>query len=349
HPATNGEISMGGDSGSAWLFKASNGKPSKVMAGLHFAGEGQGDPNEHAVACYAKSVFEKLEITLAPPPPQPDPIQPAGRGYRPNFLGAVVNLPTLAASIRNDAFRLNNSEVISYTHFSLAQSKSRRFAFWVAWNIDGGLIKLVSRNGIPFVLDPRIPANFQVNDDLYRNNRLDRGHIARRADLVWGTLAEAKQANRDSFFFTNIAPQMDNFNQGGLGGIWGKLEDAVFEEVDVDNLKVSAFGGPVFRSDDRTFRGIKIPREFYKIIAFVEGGTLKAKAFLLTQNLDQLELLDLNEFRVFQVTIAEIEQRTNLVFPANLKGADTFAEQLESTSEALSERKPLDSLDEIRW
>jgi hypothetical protein len=38
----------------------------------------------------------------------------------------------------------------------------------------------------------------------------------------------------------------------------------------------------------------------------VERGELKAKAFLLTQNLDQLETLGLDEFRVFQTTLDEI-------------------------------------------
>src|SRR5574339_102601 len=35
----NGEVSMGGDSGSVWLFKSNNGQPTNIMAGLHFAGE----------------------------------------------------------------------------------------------------------------------------------------------------------------------------------------------------------------------------------------------------------------------------------------------------------------------
>ncbi|HWO59151.1 MAG TPA: DNA/RNA non-specific endonuclease, partial [Umezawaea sp.] len=44
----DGEISSGGDSGAAWVFKLGNGRPSKVLAGLHFAGEGGGDPDEHS-------------------------------------------------------------------------------------------------------------------------------------------------------------------------------------------------------------------------------------------------------------------------------------------------------------
>jgi endonuclease G, mitochondrial len=118
---------------------------------------------------------------------------------------------------KEDMFILNGSEIINYTHFSLVLNKERKFPFWVGWNIDGGNIKKISRNGIPFINDPRIPSEFQAGDELYRANNLDRGHIARRADLVWGTLTEAEKANKDSFYFTNISPQMDKFNQGNKG------------------------------------------------------------------------------------------------------------------------------------
>ena len=80
-PAADSQISMGGDSGSAWLIE-NNGKASKTMIGLHFAGESEGDPDDHAMACYAHSVFEKLEIGLVPPPAAPEiaieNTQPAG-------------------------------------------------------------------------------------------------------------------------------------------------------------------------------------------------------------------------------------------------------------------------------
>ena len=61
HPAENGEISMGGDSGSAWMAADADGAGGNMMLGLHFAGETV-EPAEYALACYASSVFEKLEI-----------------------------------------------------------------------------------------------------------------------------------------------------------------------------------------------------------------------------------------------------------------------------------------------
>lgn len=345
HVPSNGEVSMGGDSGSFWLF-VKNGKASNVMAGLHFAGEGSLNPNEHAVACYPQSVFEKLAISLTPPAVATEAV---GTGFNRDFLSKRIDVPRLSTSNQQKAFKLAGSEVIRYTHFSLAMHKERRFAFWVAWNINGGQLRKLSRKNIKFVIDPRVPEGFQVGDELYSDNRLDRGHIARRADLLWGGVAEAKKANTDSFFFTNITPQMDDFNQSSRGGLWGRLEDAVFEDTDVEDLKVSVIGGPVFHSDDREFREVLIPREFWKVIAFVEGGELKAKAFLLTQNLDELEALELDEFRVFQVGLSEIESRCGISFSNSLKAADSVGERLARRPEAQRERKPLDSAADIDW
>lgn len=266
------------------------------------------------------------------------------RGYDPGFLGTELEPPSIDASLLEDTVELNGSAIIPYTHFSLAVSKSRRFARWVAWNIDGGSIKRLSRQGSAFTKDSRIPEEFQNGDELYNGNRLDRGHIARRADLLWGPLPEAKRANDDSFFFTNIAPQMDDFNQSGKNGIWGRLEEAVFSDVDVQDLKVTAFGGPIFRDNDREYRGVPLPREYWKVLAYLEGGGLRSAAFLLTQNLNPLEALDLNEFRAFQVGISELEERTSLRFADPLRDDDG-----RTSLRAAGDRAPLESLADIRW
>lgn len=270
-------------------------------------------------------------------------------GFNQDFLSEVINLPDLSPSNKENAFRINGSEVIDYTHFSLAVNKVRKFAFWVAWNIDGGSIRRLSRKGIPFIIDPRVPQEFQMGDELYQGNRLDRGHIARRADLLWGSPSEAEKANKDSFFFTNITPQMDDFNQGQRGGLWGRLEDAVFEDTEVEDLKVSLFGGPVFRDDDRNFIDVKIPREFWKVIVFVENGKLKSKSFILAQNLDQLRAFELDAFKVYQVALEEVQDRCGLKFPDVLKEADSVGRRLKSRREIVSQRKPLESLRDIDW
>jgi endonuclease G len=266
-------------------------------------------------------------------------------GYDASFLGLEVPAPEPGAAVLADVARtVDGDTVVEHVHFSLQMSASRRFALWVAWNIDGGALKALSRKGKEFVRDPQIAGDLQVGNELYAGNRLDRGHIARRADLVWGSLSVAERANRDSFCFTNIAPQMDDFNQSARGGVWGRLEDALFADVDVEDLRASVFGGPVFAADDRVYRGVRIPREYWKVIAFREAGALRARAFLLTQALDQLARLELDEFRVFQVALPEIEARTGLRFPDVLRAADTLVLPART-----GEREPLGGVADIRW
>jgi endonuclease G, mitochondrial len=255
-------------------------------------------------------------------------VNAAAQGYDPSFLpGAAVPLPGASAAVTADYASTKDGEPVRhYTHFSLAMSASRRFARWVAWNIDGSAISKLPRKGIDFTIDDAYAPEFQVGEDLYSDNRLDRGHIARRADLIWGSPDEARQANEDSFFFTNITPQLEKFNQVGQHGLWGQLEDAIFADVKVDKLRVSLIGGPIYKANDLPYRDVLVPRSFFKVIAYVEEGNPRAKAFVLTQDdLEQnLEALGLEEFQVFQIRLADLEQATELDF-GELKQHDTLA------------------------
>jgi endonuclease G, mitochondrial len=248
----------------------------------------------------------------------------AGLGYSETFLGEAIAVPQAAIdAVQNDLLEIDGQTAIPYTHFSLAMSRSRRFARWVAWNVDGGALRRLSRSGIQFKKDPKLPADAQVGDELYRDNSLDRGHIARRADLLWGTEAEARKANTDSFFFTNITPQHESFNQSAASGIWGALEDAIFADVDVADLRVAVMGGPIFSESDPIYRKTQLPKQFWKTIYFRKTGdsAIQAKGYVLTQadllnGLNNLEALELPDFSVYEVPIAGIGLMTGLLLPS---------------------------------
>lgn len=250
-------------------------------------------------------------------------------GFDPDFLpgeSAKIPFPTASEQVAADyAATKSGEQVRHYTHYSLAMSASRRFARWVAWNIDGTKIVKVPRKGQRFVLDAEYAPEHQVGDVLYKDNHLDQGHIARRADLTWGTEAEARQANHDSFFFTNITPQLDTFNQEGRHGLWGELEEAIFADVEVDHVRISLIGGPIFGADDFAYRAVLVPRSFYKVIAYVEGGSLRAGAFVLTQDdlEGNLKAFGLEQFRVYQTAVHDLEAKLGLSF-GELAGADTL-------------------------
>lgn len=321
-PAKDDEISQGGDSGSVWMAKDAKDKPTDIFLGLHFAGESPDNPHEYALACAAHAVMEKLEITLVAPKGAEDRAPGLGAaGYQPKFLRSEIPLPGAKPAVKRDLFAVDGKTVFDYTHFSVAMSQSRRYARWVAYNIDGGRIVKAGIKRVGWKRDPRIPSAAQVGDELYGNSIIDRGHLAKREDLLWGTPEEAARANADSFFFTNASPQHKAFNEG----IWKQLEDAIFRETDVADLKVSVFTGPIYRDDDRVYRGVRIPRDFWKIIAWVdEEKGLRASAFVMTQDdlIANLEALGLEKFKVYQVRVADVEARTGLAF-AKLGAADT--------------------------
>ncbi len=279
----------------------------------------------------------------APVASKPRPTRKDGVGFDTAFLAHDVALPSLAKDSASDGLAVDGSVVVDYTHFSLTMSRSRRFARWVAWNVDGAAMKKLSRSSMKFRLDPRLPADAQIGDELYAGNRLDRGHVARRADLTWGDGDEAQRANSDSFFFTNITPQMDDFNQSRREGVWGRIEDSVYEQVEVQDLRISVFGGPIFHDDDPVYRGVAVPREFWKLVAYVEQDKLKAQAFLLTQNLDHMEILNLDEFRAYQVSVTELGSRTGIDFGDALVAAGGKKNQ------TIAAPRALETLDDIRW
>ena len=343
HPPTNGEISSGGDSGAAWMATKPNGHATDMMLGLHFAGETV-EPAEYALACYASAVFEKLEISPLSPSPAGGAVvrEILAGGFDHDFLSThrlEFPQPTIAAVRKDTAPTRSGDLVRHYTHFSLQMSASRRFCRWVAWNIDGNGLQQLSRIDLKFIPDRKYESKYQVGDSLYSHNRLDRGHIARRADLLWGSREEAQQANIDSFFFTNITPQLDDFNQSKSHGLWGELENAIFADVDVDNLKVSVLGGPIFKDSDYRYRTILVPRSFWKIIAYTEHNTLKAKAFVLTQDdLEaKLESLGLDEFKLYQTTLRDLSQLTQLNY-GDLAAADTMASAPETVRAVAARR-----------
>lgn len=320
HPAPENEISKGGDSGSLWLaIDPDTGNATDVVVGLHFAGEAASAADEYALACNIHSVQSKLGITFVELKGDGDSLpataQVVRKGYDPDFLGFVrIEHPKLTGWGQVNVVPLDGSPIIHYHHFSLVMNKTRRMASYTAHNIDGKRLKSVSRKGVGWRFDDRIDRSCQVGNDAYVNNPWDRGHLVRRAAVAWGTLAEARRANKDSFHYTNSVPQHKHFNQDE----WLCLEDWVLDAADEDNYRLCVFTGPYFSDEDRYYRGIRIPRACWKIIAMqrADDEALSVTAFLMNQY-DMLSdgqghnYLDL---QLYQVAVETIEGLTGLQF-----------------------------------
>lgn len=276
-------------------------------------------------------------------------------GYREDFLGegAEVPLPKVGAQA-NDVLRYNNNGkqdfVLRYEHYSVVLSKARRMCFFSAVNINGELSKKSAR--VAWKWDPRIPKSQQIMNECYGSPpKFSRGHMTRREDPGWGDAATAKRGNEDSMHVTNTTPQMQAFN----APIWLALEDYALQHAREDDMKISVFTGPFFKHNDPVMYGVKIPRSFWKVIAFIhdETGELCATGYEMSQ-VNQLQPEEEFVFGPFQspqlgtatqVAIASIEERAGLSF-GGLADVDALAASTEAIGEAFD---PLLSLDQIRF
>ncbi|MFD0852436.1 DNA/RNA non-specific endonuclease, partial [Actinomadura adrarensis] len=165
--------------------------------------------------------------------------------------------------------------------------------------------------------DPRLPVSEQTGEHVYEDPDLDRGHLVRRLDPAWGRDAdEVKAANDDTFHFTNSTPQHHAFNAGQT--LWAGLEDYILHNADNHDLLVSVFTGPVLAPDDEAYRGVLLPRQFWKVVAMVTGsGRLSATGYLLSQSslIDDLpteESFSYGAYRTYQVPVRRVADLTGL-------------------------------------
>ncbi|WP_438853314.1 DNA/RNA non-specific endonuclease [Agromyces sp. M3QZ16-3] len=257
-------------------------------------------------------------------------------GFDAWFLGVEAPMPAVPAT---DAAA---SVALDYLHFAIVLDTGRRFARITGVNVDGGALVEVER-GDDWRYDARIPEDWQAGPEVYARNDLDRGHLVRRRDPVWGPPEVAVRANAETFRYPNAAPQQAEFNQSLE--LWNGLEDHVLEFARVHAQRLSVFTAPVLAPDDPPYRGIRVPLRFVKVVAWRSGDALATAGFLLDQapvvDLDDplrsragiaarerarvaagaTEVPDLGPFRTFQVAVADIAAITGLEMPA-LTAAD---------------------------
>jgi endonuclease G len=276
-------------------------------------------------------------------------------GYDPGFLGVDVPLPGIAEG-ELPTVRLD------YLHYSVLFRPDRRFAAVTGLALDGARLVSIDREGISWELDPRLAAELQAGPPVYASNDLDRGHLVMRASSTWGdTEQEAQQANVDTFYFTNAAPQASAFNQGRK--LWLGLEEYVLDHAEAFDRRLAVFCGPVLDPADPPYRGIQVPLRFWKVVVFIQDGALAATGYLL----DQTPLVEdlsaafgeaatagqpppLGPFRMFQVPIADVAAlagvRLDQLVAVDLLRASPF-EQIPAAGEVATGWRELGSFDDV--
>lgn len=204
---------------------------------------------------------------------------------------------------------VSSGQIVRHTYYSLAYSEENEQASWVYYELSSEDLNGTQSRTDDFRADPAISTGSSSLND-FKSSGYDRGHLCPAADMNRNKIAMS-----ESFFLSNMSPQMPGFNRG----IWSVAEDQV-REWTLKYQKLYVVTGPVFQNNIGTIglNEVTIPGYYFKII--FDGKDHMIGLILphasSTQSLDQ-----------FVVSIDQIEQQTGIDF---FKGLD---DQLEKNLE----------------
>lgn len=252
-------------------------------------------------------------------------------------ISGPIELPALRNS-PNDIFlspstTFNGKEVNS---FSMEYDKSKKHARWVAfkyynvtgqtnWNRDNW--KQTEWRGDPWQSDPDIPQIYQRVQSDFGKQGYDRGHICASSDRLY-----SKDANEQTFYYSNMSPQKNSFNTG----IWSDLEERVRTWGRSNTFRDTLYvvkGGTIDK-ESQIWRYIggdtskPVPKYYFMALLCKKGEFYKAIGFWMDQSTTARPALSECAMKIDQ-----LEELTGLDFFHNLPDKlENAVESMHTTS-----------------
>ncbi|MBR9920813.1 MAG: DNA/RNA non-specific endonuclease [Bacteroidetes bacterium] len=210
-----------------------------------------------------------------------------------------------------------SGSIIHHQFYSLSYSEQHEQAEWVAYPLERERLKMpyVKRTN-DFRPDPAVNTR-SANDDDFRGSGYDRGHLVPAADMAFKT-----EAMSETFFMSNISPQVHTFN----GGIWRELEELTRGWAKYFK-RLYVVTGPVLTEAPEKWIGrnnVAVPTAYFKVLLDVDEPELKGIAFLMPNEESDRPLQD------YMLSIDSLENITGLNFYDGFLDADLEA-QLEGS------------------
>lgn len=223
-------------------------------------------------------------------------------------------------------------EIVNHPALILSYNEQHEQPNWVAHIISKEIVgKGFSRTN-DFRPDPLVKTGSTEEKDFflktlnpdssysYDGFGYDRGHLAPSADFRWN-----KEAMSESYFYSNMSPQLPDFNRG----IWAKTESFLREYVAENKHDIYVVTGGILSNDlpkvERSIHKVSIPRKFYKVAADLEGDTPEGIAFIIPNKGSDYPVIS------FAVPIDSVEKITGIDFFASLP--DSVQDKFEKTTD----------------
>lgn len=191
------------------------------------------------------------------------------------------------------------SYVVHHSYYSLGYNEKTEQANWVAYSLTKPSLraKNVTRERY-FKPDYSVHTRSAFFRD-YSNSGYTKGHLAPAGDMAFN-----KKAMKESFFMSNISPQIRKFNNG----VWKELEENTRDWA-YQKGEIFVVSGPVFYGNNYKKIGqnkVGVPDAFYKIL--LDKSESESIAFIIPHEKTDLPLSQ------FATSINEVESVVNIDF-----------------------------------
>ena len=168
--------------------------------------------------------------------------------------------------------------------------------------------------GDPFQPDPVLPEALRINLGDYSGSGYQRGHLLGSADRL-----NSKEANGQTFYLSNIHPQLGGFNGQG---VWLDLESFIRNSYDTSSFRDTLYvvkGGTISEGNYKMVGRLACPKYFYMaILSFAKkhakyNSGYSAIAFWMEHKANSDGVSS-----KYAITIDELERLTGIDFFCNL-------------------------------
>lgn len=189
--------------------------------------------------------------------------------------------------------------IVKHDYYSLSYNEKYEQAEWVAYELKKSYVRSSNFDRPYFIEDPEVKTR-SADWRNYKKSGYDKGHLCPAGDMEF-----AINAYNDTFFTSNISPQIHDFN----GGVWNRLEQKVrYWATKYDGVYVITAG--VLQPNLKTIgqEKVLVPKYFYKILLDNSNGNYKMIAFLVPNEKSDKPLYS------FVVSVDSIEKMTGIDF-----------------------------------
>jgi len=195
----------------------------------------------------------------------------------------------------------NNLTKLCYSGYSVGFDSDLKVPRWVAYRSTPATIRpYIDREGFSFKKDPNIAEQRQASGRDYYRSGYDRGHLAPAAAMDFSA-----KAIKESFYYSNVAPQKPGLNRKGWLAIEKKVRKWVYQYGVIFSVVGTVFDAPEIAQ--RINNKIAIPDSFY--YAIYSPKQKKGVAYLLPNKKVSARNID-----KYKISINELEAITNIDF-----------------------------------